>query len=274
MTPSSTIKWTTAASQWAFFGLLIVVATLISLEVFNLMPFGRRTTQSLWFAIPAICAVLAGSVLLNIVGNLNSISDSLSRTAYGADFKPATDQKSIRRELGFKLLLPLVLILLLAFTGDRYTKMKKAELLLSDAQSTVSQFQADLDKLAGAEWNKAAIESTADMLELMGKQSKNFPKVTLLMADKVNGKPVVIEITSRSDSRLDDKTQVISKLEFIKAVDLVEKTYLDAVFQGQKSESQHTAFDGRHELFYPVRSGSKNMVLLFSDSLSYGKYGS
>jgi uncharacterized protein YlbG (UPF0298 family) len=107
---------------------------------------------------------------------------------------------------------------------------------------------------------------------LMGKQSKSFPQVVLLMPDQVNGKAVVLQVNSYSDSR--DLTKDVSKLNYVKAIDSVEKEYLGTVFSGQKSEPKYTSFDGRHELFFPVKAGSKNMVLLFSDNSSYGKFGS
>jgi hypothetical protein len=110
-----------------------------------------------------------------------------------------------------------------------------------------------------------------EILKLIGEQEKNFPHVSMLVRDDINGRPVVLEIGRNHYSR-DDKE--IRKVDHLYRSTEEERKYLERAFANSDVAHRFSAYNGQYELFYPIQTKHGVAVLLFSQYQRYGKSGS
>lgn len=265
--------WTTRVAQIAFIALILVVSVSVFINVFDLTPFGKRTTETILIVIPVIIALIGGAALLNVIANLNVISDAMVRTTNTAGEKSlitASFAFLIKRFL-YYIGIPLIVLFGIVFASDRVTKIQKEKFLLSDAQTTAGQFQSDFNRISTTQWSAGFVNQIAQSLKLMSMQNKKFPHVTLILSDTVQEKNVYLGFNNYSNISPDKEP---NKVDYVFSTDAQDREYLQMVFQQSFKEYRYTAFDGRHEFFYPIKFGARQAVLLFSEQSRYGKIGS
>lgn len=273
MNQEAGIVWTTRVVVWSFCALLLWLFVLAVISVFGLKVAGKHVSDGFAYGLPLLLGAMGGGLMLNVILNLNKIGQHVALRHAGAPV-PSASGVSRRWLVG----VPLVLGLLAAglFGGDHYTRTKKEQLLLQDAQASASAFSADLNALAALPWGRELVKNTTYLLTLMGKQTKQFPNVNLLMQETVQGRVAVLNLGDRyhrdDDGGEEQWTSDQGKISFIRALSADEAQYLQAAFAGKTTTHRYTADDGSYELFFPIPWGDKRKAVLhFSQHMRYGK---
>lgn len=108
-------------------------------------------------------------------------------------------------------------------------------------------------------------ESSLNFLE---KQDKNFRSLSLIVEDTVQGKNAFLRISSYIRDTLPKKATLVHTCS------KEEREYLKKVFSGESDDYRFSSHDGRYELYYPVKTKNRIIVLYFYDYQYYGKIGS
>jgi hypothetical protein len=263
------LVWTTRVAVIAFLGLLLALLVIAVTSVFGLKVAGQHTTEGFIFLVPLLLALMGGGLVLNVILNLNKIGEHTAlRSGGGVIGGPGLPARWL-----VVAGLVVVTTLALLFGGDHYTRNQKERFLLNDARASVATFTQELNALGALPWGVDLLANSAGVLQLMGKQNKSFPSVSLLIQEPVRGKPLVLQLGSYSKSA---SGQVMAseddKVDHVRALSPDERSYLDGVFTRGEQVHRYSANDGDYELFYPVRLGSGRWaVLYFAQNMRYGK---
>lgn len=266
------LVWTTRVAVIAFLGLLLALLVMAVTSVFGLKVAGQRVTESFLFAVPLMLALMGGGLVLNVILNLNKISEHIALRS-GAS---ATGGAAWPLRWLLAAGLVVVTTLGLLFAGDHYTRMQKEQLLLNDARSSLAAFAPELNALSTLPWGADLLTKSADVLQIMGKQNKSFPSVSLLIQEPVRGKMLVLQLgTYNKNAAGQMMASEDEKVDYVRALSAEERDYLDGVLAGGKQTHRFSSNDDNYELFFPVQlGGGRRAVLYFAQNLRYGKSGS
>lgn len=266
--------------------------TFISIEVFGFKVFKHNLTVSFYFSILGILALMAGSLIINIMLNLTIIAEKT--VANEADTSKNSSLLSKILFIVFLLSFPLIFALL--YGGDYLTSKKKQELLINSAKSIINANPKLADKLVNYSFNKNWIKETSEILDLFEKTDTYFPDVKLIVADNIDESMVFLsfgtyfikhdvslnieEIAGATNSKTtgnsvkNNSVQKVRKKDYIRKTTNEERDYLYEVFFKNSTKLRFEAKNGNYELFYPFRKNGKTIILYFSDFQRYGKLGS
>jgi hypothetical protein len=270
----SIIKLTNRLALLAIALLIYWVFIFVAVTVFNFKIFRENLTEVFYLSVLAIFALLGGAIIVNVMFNLTKISAALSDSSSGlignremSTPRPRSRRMSRRTILAMALSFPVIFGLL--FLGDLGSAQKKKAFLVAAAEQLVSENQATLKALANYTFTSDYLKQTGQSLKVLSRVDENFPEVSIIVQDQVGSKSVFLNFGQyyNDDERPDPA-------DYIYAADQGERQYLQAVFNQQQTRYHFSAHDGFYELYYPVTTASKPLVLYFSDQAPYGKYGS
>ncbi len=244
--------------------LMYWVFSFVLIEVFGLKVFREHMTGMFGLSILGILALMAGALMLNIMANLTRIAER------GQQATVAGGKKLI---YGVLLVFPLLAAIL--FGGNYLTIQKKQRLLEHSAQSLIQDNQQQVAWLADYRFTPDQFQTAKEILTLLNNQDSSFTQVSLIVPDKINGKPVLLNLSLNQLNYLEDKAQSLGKSDFLYATDLVEREYLNTAFRQQANASRFDQANGHYVLLYPYQKNGKTVgVLRLSDYQAYGKLGS
>lgn len=248
--------------------LIYWVFVFVSVEVFGLRIFRENLSQTFGMSVLGILALMGGSLMINVMFNLTRIAQK-----HNADVLPASSPGSKKWVWIFVLSFPLVFGGL--FVGDYLTSVKKENLLIQSAKAVLETNSEKTNKMVGYEFSDGWLLSTRDTLEFFEKTERNFPHVSVIVKDEVDGTPVFLAFRDYSAVK-NDKGEVLppEKRSYLLKTAKPDRDYLNRVFDEGLTETRFSALDGRYELFYPYFKDGKRIVLYFSDYQRYGKMGS
>lgn len=238
------------------------VFTFIVMEVFGLKVFRENITETFYFSILAIIALMSGALITNVMFNLTRIAEKHNDDA--AETRPPRKSRTIAFIVSFPLLVALL------FAGDFLTSRKKEALLIESAESMTTGNRAIIDGIGAYEFSREWIVNAEEKLELLSNMDVNYGNVSLVASDTIDGIPVFL-MFGRSRFEGDEE---LSMVDFIFKSDIEQRDYLDGVFGSGKRDSRFTSSDGEYEMFVPVEIGGRTLVLYFQDRQRYGKLGS
>jgi hypothetical protein len=160
----------------------------------------------------------------------------------------------------------------LLFGGDYLTSKKKEKMLISSAKSIVDNNSDKSNKLVNYSFDKKWMIETDNILDLYSKTDKNFPYVSVIVADSLDNSKVFLGFSDYYENS-NDTTPPLKK-NFLHQTTKDEREYLNRVFFENLNEVKFSAKNGKYELFYPYFKDGKKIVLYFSDYQRYGKIGS
>ncbi|MES2575728.1 MAG: peptidase [Bacteroidota bacterium] len=240
------------------------VFTFIMIQVFGLKVFRENMTETFYLSVLGILALMVGSLIINLMFNLTRIAD-----------KHNLDNSSVRsnkkRVVIILAIFPLIAVIL--FGGDYLTSSKKEKLLIGSAKAIIETNKSISGKLVDYKFSEKYIVETANILEILSKTDENFPSVTLIVKDTIDGSPVFLGFNEYEGGDLMDTIRP-KKIEYIYKTTQPERDYLNGVFEKNSDELRYSSHDGNYELFYPYIKGKKKIVLYFSEHQRYGKIGS
>ena len=242
------------------------VFIFISITVFGLKVFRENMTETFYFSVLGILALMFGSLIINVMFNLTRIAEK-----HNQDIVKST--KPLKKIwLIFGLSFPIIFGLLLG--GDYLTSKKKEQMLIASAKSIIESNPEKLDKLLNYRFDKEWIIETSDILDIYSKTDTYFPHVAVIVADEIDNSQVFLSIRTYWYYYERDTDSIPLKKNYIRQTTKVERDYLNKVFFENYNEIRFSASKGNYELFYPYSKNGKKIVLFFSDRQQYGKIGS
>jgi hypothetical protein len=264
MNPKQIVKLSNIIGITSILLLVYWVFTFIMIEVFGLKVFRENMTETFYLSVLGILALMTGSLIINLMFNLTRIAEKQNQDAINT--------KSNRLRF-ITLLLIFPLIALILFGGDYLTSAKKEKLLVQSAKSIVEANKSNGDRLVNYTFSENYMKETADILKILSGTDKNFPSVTLIVKDSINGSPVYLGFSAYFRERLNDSIQP-KKTEYIYQTTQEEREYLNTIFDKKSDELRYSSHDGNYELFYPYKKNGKTIIIYFSEQQRYGKIGS
>lgn len=265
MDSKSLVKLSNSIGIISIILLVYWVFVFISITVFGLRVFRENLTETFYWSVLGILALMFGSLIINLMFNLTRIAEKHNQD----DLNVA---KKASRKLGWIIVLSFPIVFGLLFAGDFLTTKKKEEMLISSAKSIIDNNIEKSDKLLNYAFEERWIIETVDIIDLYSKTDTHFPYVAVIVPDSIDQSQVVLGF-KHYQGRLNDSIQPVKK-DYIHQTTKEERTYLESVFYNGHDQVRYSANDGKYELFYPYIKNGKAIVLYFSDYQQYGKIGS
>ena len=265
---------------WVF---IFIIAVVFGIKIFR-----ENITEIFGFSILGILAILASSLIVNIMLNLTRIAQRNE------------DDKIIFKHgklISVILLMIFPVLTGLLFYGDYLSSQRKKQYLLDSAQTIAQTYKEPLDELTKYKFDSEFIGQIAKTNRYLQNSRNGINYAMVIVPDTIDGKDAylgfsdnylnkqaaqdtkslaigdMIGVTTTEGSQ--PTTIYLQKIDFIYKADAVQKEYLDKVFSKNFTEPYFSASDGRYEMLYPYQINGKVVaVLYFSDYQRYGKYGS
>jgi hypothetical protein len=260
------IKGTNKVALYATIALFYWVFTFLVITAFDLKVFREHMTDIFYLSILGIFAILGGAIVLNVMSNLSKISTVLSQER---GYPISSTKPSKLLITAIVLSFPLICAVL--FAGNHLSAEKKKNMLISSAQSLISENQAVLASLADYHFSFDYVKKVDRTLEVIRKIDKNFPEVLLILPDSIDGKKVFLGFDG---SLYRERVKPIEKSMFIYSATREDRAYLEKVFLGNETKYNFSSRKGHYQLYFPAVIKGKKIVLYFSDYQEYGKVGS
>ena len=230
-------------------------------QAFDLRILQQTATQTFSWSILGILALMFGALIINIMFNLTRIAQK-----HNADIEQSHKMRKWRIVI---ILLSFPVIGSLLFLGDNINSKAREKMLVNSAVSIVDTNTIKINSFANYEFSKEYINETFETLNLLSSIDKNYPSISLIIPENIDGVSVFLIIGRR---RFDDSSSVkiLSKSDYVFKTDLSQRNYLNDVFNNQTTEKSFTSKKGFYELFFPVVNDDKTIMLYFQDRQSYG----
>lgn len=261
------IKITVNVAIVSIFLLIYWIFISISMNVFGLKIFRQNMTEIFYMSVMGIFAVLGGALITNVILNLSRIGDALC----GNKDLPAPSPKKFRRVPLIIFILSFPVIFLFLYTGDQASSKKKEGFLIKSAKIVIDNNSKEIERLADYSFGKKYVMEAEKILSRISRRDKNFPSVSLIMPDRIGDKQEFLEFSKYNNWRDNENN---AREDYIFTSSVIERDYLGQVFGGKTEKTRFSAHDGFYELYYPVKTGGRTIVLYFTDRAQYGKLGS
>lgn len=261
------VKITNIIGLISFILLIYWIFVFILVQVFNLKIFRQHMTEIFGLSIFGIIALMAGTLMLNIMLNLTRI----------AERNEHQENQRNGKKIGWLLLAVFPILAGLLFMGNRFSIHKKEELLWQSAHAIIHRYPKQTDFMAHYQFTPEYARQTAEHLRLMNKLDTSIHDITVLVPDYIDDKSVYLAFDENSFRvRLDEnKKQIFEKQDFIFSLNASERQYLDQTFQQNLSNPKLVRQDNHYHLYYPHQINDKTVIVfLLSDYYRYGKIGS
>ncbi len=247
--------------------LIYWVFTFLLITIFGLKVFRENITQFFYMSIIAILSLMFGSLMISIMFNMTSISDSLNKTE--KDHK----SKINRIKLPWKYVFIILFVFIGAglFLGDYLTANKKRNLLVESAKQITDSYSSQLNKIVNYDFSKENLENISKFVNIISKSDRNFNHVSIITFDKIDNIECFLEFGYYYDHY---KEANLNKDDFLFMSDEKQREYLLKVFKDNYFDYHFSDHDGNYELFYPYEYNGKIIVIFFNDYQQYGKIGS
>lgn len=292
------VKATNLIAILGILGLMYWVFGFILIQVFGLKVFEKNLTEMFGFSILGILAVLAGSLILNIMLNLTRIAEQKEN--------PITAPAPITAKsyTGRFIVLGVAMFGVIAgglFWGDYATSQRKFALMQTSANQVVEKYHDSLAFLGEYHFEKSWIDKANSHIELLQVTDSNIHGASIIVPDAIGkdkvylafgeSQPIHIGLPNSEELKsgnvttfeavdavagVDTSTTIsthryFKKSDFIFATDTAKHDILDKMFAGQ-STPHHSSYDGRYEMFYPYQVDGKTVAVLYlTDYMAYGK---
>jgi hypothetical protein len=261
------VKLSNFVAVFSIILLIYWVFIFVSTEVFGLKIFRENISQTFAMSILGIMALMAGSLMINVMFNLTRIAEKHNQD-------DIVQVKGIAKHLIWVFVLSFPVIFGLLFGGDYLTSKKKEAMLVQSAKNVVENSNAiKINKLVNYEFTENWLMEMDDTLDVMSKADKSFPQMMVIVQDKIDDTDAFLAFREYSKPNDGQRVELFRK-QYIFSTSQPERDYLNKVFKEDNNEIRFSASDGNYQLFYPYSKDGKKIVLYFSDYQRYGKFGS
>lgn len=279
MNKTKIVSWANVIGILAAVFLVYWVFIFLVNTVFDLKIFDKNLTTAFLTSILGLLALTASALIISLMLNITRIAASLEKLTSSLTNTTLVDGYTTRK---LKIMLiggvaaSFILIAVLMFAGDAYSKYIKKQTLLDTAQALVQENQDRLGVVQDYDFNKDMVNRLTRQINTIAKIDSSVSQLSLLLPDKIDNRFVVLgfsggtQYAHGSDQILENP----EKIDFIFSGSQSQRAYLQAVFAGKSMDYRFEAYEGNYELFYPVKIGKKIVVFYFSDFQRYGKVSS
>jgi hypothetical protein len=220
-------------------------------------------TEMFSLSILGIFSILSGAIILNIMFNLTAIADGKAK-------RDESSKKNHKIAI-YAFLGSLVVVFGLLYLGDMATAKEKERYLVSAASDLIEEQKEIIGRLADYTFSREYIEKASENIKVLSKVEEKFPRVTVIIKDSWEGKPLLLGFAGYTGLGKDEKAL---KADYILSTSSEERKYLYSVFDAQVTDHRFSSNDGRYEIYYPVTTDIGQIVLHLSQYSRYGKLGS
>lgn len=263
MSNTKIVKLTNRIGIFSIILLVYWVFTFILITVFDFKVFKENMTNSFYYSILGILALMIGSLIVNVMINMTIIAQRSKINK--------TEAIAKKGKLKWLFLLSFPVIFGLLFLGDLATKSKKERFLKQSAEYSINEFSSSLNTFVNTKFGLSKLEKARDLATLIEGSSINFNRVSIIAEEKVLNRKMFL---SYGRHFYIEKNKNIDKIEFVLKTDTETKEYLKSVFNGKNKASRFSAHKSKVEMFIPYFVEDKCIVLYFENYSSYGKFGS
>ena len=297
MNKTKIVNWSNAVGLIAAVCLVYWVFIFLVNSVFGLKIFKEHLTEAFLMSVLGLLALMAGTLMISLMLNITRIATSLEKlTSSLTNTALANSLMSLKQKMMVLGVIAASFVLIAAamFAGDAYTRYEKKRILLDMAQSLVEENKNKLQQVEGFKFDEGSVKRLNRQINIISKIDSNVHGLSLLLADSVDGRPVVLAFGAQTRwdaarmaeeaaaAAAEEVTQSedharkvdLQKTDFIFSASQAQRAYLNDVFAGKITESRFEANNGNYELFYPVVINKRVVVFYFNDYQRYGKFSS
>ncbi len=264
-------KIITLTNRVALMSILVLIYWVFMftcITVFGFKVFRENITEAFYLSVLAILALLGGAIIVNVMLNLTTISETLHAASPASLTRPSPKtQQGKWGILIFVLSFPIIFGLL--YAGDLRTTRIRERLLVDAARYLVEEKHDLLTKFTPYQFSAAYISSIDLTLGILAHIDEHFPEVSVIVDDTIERERVFLRLRRHYGD-----IENIKKTDYIYPCSKEERIYLQQVLDGQETVYLFSASDGFYELYYPIEINGQRLVLYFTDRQQYGKYGS
>lgn len=278
MNKAKIVNWANAVGIIAAVCLVYWVFIFLVSSVFGLKIFKQHLTEAFLMSVLGLLALMAGTLMVSLMLNITRIASSLEKlTSSLTNTALANSLMSLKQKMMVlgAIAGSFLLIVVLMFAGDAYTRYEKKRVLLSMATTLVDENKNKLQALKGFHFDKPSVQALSRQVEVIAKIDSTVDDLSLLMPDNIDSRPVILGFGRHAawrgvhDNDVDE--QEPRKISYVFSASQAQRTYLNEVFAGKSTETRFEANNGNYELFYPVVINKKVVVFYFNDYQRYGK---
>lgn len=260
------IKLTNILAIISIIALIYWVFIMTVITVFDLRVFQKSITELFMMSLAGILAVMAGTLMINIMINLTRIAER------GEEFVE-TSQMITRRRIRTILFFVSFPLIGIALSSGHFYTLKQRELYLEQsAHQIISSHAQSFDQFSQYEFDKNWISQTATSLNILSNYNSSLPNITIIIQDDVENSSNYLEFSKRYYDNNEEKFP--KKSQFLFSTSAAQRAYLDQAFSGTTTDHLYERKGSNYMLFVPYHYQDKTIVILFSDYYAYGKSGS
>lgn len=266
MNPKQIVKISNFIGLISIIALVYWVIIFITIEVFGLKVFKENLSESFYFSIVGILALMTGSLIINIMFNL-------SRIAQKHNNDELTENTKSSNKIFWGIIISIPVIIGLLFFGDYLTAINREKMLISSAEELIKNNSVEVNTLLEYQYTKNWLYESQNIVSELSRIDKKMPNIDIIVQDTVNHKSQFLSFDnynniSKKDSVLPDKSS------YLFPTDIQERHYLNQIFDKKENKHRFSFHDGNYDLYYPIIKNDKIIILYFSDHQRYGKIGS
>jgi len=245
-------------------GLLIYwVFVFLVINVLGLKVFRENLTETFYLSALGIVALLGGALVVSVVLNLSKIADALAQAT-----PPPAAQRTINKTFAWAIAFSFPITFALLYVGDLTSARLEEQRLIESAQTLIQSSSAEINQLANYDFSPTYIKRASELLRRLTRVDEQFPQVQAVVLDNIEGKSYLLAYSESSGF------EKVTRADFIYPCSAEERRYLRAALSGKTNKPRFTADDYTYELYFPVVSQGRRMVLFLSKNSRYGNYGS
>ncbi len=257
------VKTTNRIALFTVILLVYWVFIFVCITVFGFKVFRENMTEAFFLSIFGIFSILGGSIVLNIMYNLTAIAEGKEAASITGTYKT--------KNVIAIFCVSLIAIFAFLYIADEATSKKKEQYLVSAASDLISEQSEIIDSLSRYNFSKDYINNASKSIKVLSKVEEKFPRVTVIVRDQLNNKPLLLGFSSYSSLGEDSDAH---KENYILSTSSEEREYLNLIFDNRSIDHKFSSHNGRYEIYYPVKTASGVIVLHLSQHSRYGKLGS
>jgi hypothetical protein len=280
MNKTKIVSWANVVGMLAAVFLVYWVFIFLLNTIFDLKIFAKHLTTAFLTSILGLLALMASALIISLMLNITRIAASLEKLTSSLTNTTLVDGNTTRK---LKLMITagvaasFLVIAVLMFAGDAYSKYIKKQNLLNTAQALVQENQDRLTVIKDYDFNPKMVADLTRQMNTIAKMDSSVDQLSLLLPDKIDGRFAVLGFAGgnrTSWSASQEASTSPEKIDFIFSGSQSQRAYLKEVFLGKTTEYRFEVYEGNYELFYPVLINKKVVVFYFSDFQRYGKVSS
>ncbi len=262
MSPKSIIRLTNIIGVISIILLLYWVFAYMINEVFEMRIFRENISQTFALSVLGILALMGGALIINVMFNLTRIAQKLNNDEQKETLN-SSKKYLVMLILGFPIIAGLMVL------GNHLSNKKKEKYMLHSAENILNNNLDVMPYISNYSYNLNWLRFANEFCTYQADHTSHFHRLDIITSDTLFGKSVLMS----NYYRIRPDTILPVKKSYTAQFDNEIENYLHDALKGRTKEFRFDSHDGSFILYYPLTVGEHTVVFLFSDYMSYGKFG-